>query len=210
MYADEGFLPEALRNALIRLGWSHGDQELFTDQELCTLFDLDGCGKSPAVFDVQKLAWVNGEFIKRKNAEEFTALLKEATGTDISSMLKDPGARKLVETVQHSVSKVNEALPKMLWYLNEPVVDPDCQEKILAVTQKEWIQAVVHEIESKPWKPEIVFETFKGVATQFNVKVPQVAKAVRVLLTGNLHSPDMGVVCGALGKEKVLTRLKSF
>ncbi len=210
MYADEGFLPEALRNALIRLGWSHGDQELFTDQELCSLFDLDGCGKSPAVFDVQKLAWVNGEFIKRKNAEEFTALLKEATGTDISSMLKDPGARKLVETVQHSVSKVKEALPKMLWYLNEPVVDPDCQEKILAVTQKDWIQAVVHEIETKPWNPEAVFETFKGVATQFNVKVPQVAKAVRVLLTGNLHSPDMGVVCGALGKEKVVTRLKSF
>jgi glutamyl-tRNA synthetase len=210
LYADEGFLPEALRNALIRLGWSHGDQELFTDEELCTLFDLDGCGKSPAVFDVQKLAWVNGEFIKRKSSEEFVQLVKQASGKDISAMLKDAGAKQLLDTVQHSVTKVSEALPKMEWYFAEPKIDPDCQEKILKVTDKDWIASVVKKIEDRPWDPHAVFESFKSVAAEKNLKMPQIAKPARVLITGNLHSPDMTIVCAALGREKVLARLKAF
>lgn len=210
LYGEMGYLPEALRNSLIRLGWSHGDQEIFTDAELCTLFDLDGCGKSPSVFDVQKLDWVNGEFIKRMSAEVFVAELKKETGKDTSFMLRDAGAKKLLETVQHSVTKVKDALPKLQWFLEEPAIDPECDEKILKVTQKEWIQSVVKEIQTKEWKPESVFEIFKAVAAQYNVKMPQIAKPARVLLTGNLHSPDMGIVCGALGKDKVIERLSKF
>jgi len=210
LYADMGYLPEALRNALIRLGWSHGDQELFTNEELCTLFDLDGCGKSPSVFDLQKLDWVNGEFIKKMSTEEFSAELKRESGKDLGFMLQDAGAKKLLETVQHSVTKVKDALPKMQWYLEEPTIDPDCNEKILKVTQKEWIDSVIQGLSAGEWKPEAAFEIFKSVAAQHNIKMPQVAKAARVLLTGNLHSPDMGIVCAALGKEKVIERLSKL
>ena len=69
-YASD-YLPEALRNALIRLGWSHGDQEIFSTEELTQFFALENCGKSAAVFDVQKLNWINGEFIKKKSPEGF-------------------------------------------------------------------------------------------------------------------------------------------
>jgi len=89
-------------------------------------------------------------------------------------------------------------------------VDPVCQEKILKETQKEWIATVVSEFEKQVWNPDSAVEIFKNVATQFSIKMPQVAKAVRVLLTGNLQSPDMAIVVGALGKEKVLKRLRQF
>ncbi|MEI7441221.1 MAG: hypothetical protein WCK43_06265, partial [bacterium] len=74
----------------------------------------------------------------------------------------------------------------------------------------EWIATVVSEFEKQVWNPDSAVEIFKNVATQFSIKMPQVAKAVRVLLTGNLQSPDMAIVVGALGKEKVLKRLRQF
>lgn len=210
LYADMGYMPEALRNALIRLGWSHGDQEIFTDAELCSLFDIDGCGKSPSVFDLQKLDWVNSEFLKRMSVEAFAKEVQHSSGKDVSAMLNDAGSRKLLETLQHSVSKAKDTLGRLNWYLEEPSIDPDCQEKILKVTPKEWIQSVSNELQKNDWKPESTVEVFKTVATQYNVKMPQVAKAVRVLLTGTLQSPDMGIVCAALGKNKVLERLNKF
>ena len=210
MYAEEGFLPEALRNALIRLGWSHGDQELFSDEELKKLFSLEACGKSPSVFDVQKLSWINGEYLKQKSPQEFVSFIKESASLDLSSMLQEEGSKKLLETVQRSAHKAKDVPPLLSWYLDEVKVDPVCQEKILKETQKEWIAKVVSEFEKQVWNPDFAVEIFKNVATQYSLKMPQVAKAVRVLLTGNLQSPDMAIVVGALGKEKVLKRLRQF
>jgi glutamyl-tRNA synthetase len=210
MYAEEGFLPEALRNALIRLGWSHGDQELFSDEELKQLFSLEACGKSPSVFDVQKLSWINGEYLKQKSPQEFVSFIKESASLDLSSMLQEEGSKKLLETVQRSAHKAKDVAPLLSWYLDEVKIDPVCQEKILKETQKQWIAGVVSEFEKQSWNPDSAVEIFKNVATQFSLKMPQVAKAVRVLLTGNLQSPDMAIVVGALGKEKVLKRLRQF
>jgi len=210
MYAEEGFLPEALRNALIRLGWSHGDQELFNDQELKKLFSLEACGKSPSVFDVQKLSWINAEYLKQKSPQEFVSFVKESTSLDLSLMLQDDGSKKLLETVQRSAHKAKDVPPLLSWYLGDVKVDPVCQEKILKETKKEWIATVASEFEKQSWNPDSAVEIFKNVATHYSLKMPQVAKAVRVLLTGNLQSPDMAIVVGALGKEKVLKRLRQF
>jgi glutamyl-tRNA synthetase len=210
MYAEEGYLPEALRNALIRLGWSHGDQELFSDQEIQQMFSLEACGKSPSVFDVQKLNWINGEFLKQKTPQQFVDFIKQSIGLDLGLMIESEGSKKLLEAVQRSAHKAKD-LPFLLsWYLNDVTVDPICQEKILKETSCEWIASVVSEFEKQPWNPEGAVEIFKKVASQYSLKMPQVAKAVRVLLTGNLQSPDMAIVVAALGKEKVLKRLRQF
>ena len=209
-YAEFGYLPEAFRNSLIRLGWSHGDQELFTHSELCSLFDLGGCGKSPAVFDTQKLDWINSEFIKAKSTEDFVKFVKESIQLDLNPLLNSAGSRLLLEVAQKTIHKANE-LPKLLsWYLGEVAIEPQCQEKVLAVTKKEIVQKVIHEIEAREWQPEKTFDLFKEVATEMSLKVPDVAKPIRVLLTGSLQSPDMGIVTAALGKEKVLERLRRF
>jgi glutamyl-tRNA synthetase len=210
MYADEGFLPEALRNALIRLGWSHGDQELFNDEELKRLFSLESCGKSPSVFDVQKLNWINGEYLKQKTPQDFVEFIKQSAALDLHFMLEAEGSRKLLETVQRSAHKAKDVKGLLSWYLDDVSIDPLCQEKILKETSRDWIASVATEFEKQIWNPDLAVEIFKTVATHYSLKMPQVAKAVRVLLTGNLQSPDMAIVVGALGKEKVLKRLRQF
>lgn len=208
-YAEFGYLPEAFRNSLIRLGWSHGDQELFTHEELCQLFDLSGCGKSPAVFDIQKLDWINSEFIKRKSPEDFVKFVQDAVHYDLSDLLKSPGSRSLLEVVQKSIHKANEVPKLVAWYGAEFAIDP-AHQPLLAQTKPEIIEKVIQEIEHREWQPEKTFDLFKEVAASLSVKVPEVAKPVRVLLTGTLQSPDMGIVSAALGKDRVLERLKKF
>jgi glutamyl/glutaminyl-tRNA synthetase len=125
-------------------------------------------------------------------------------------MLESNESLKLLETVQRSAHKAKDVSQLLSWYLSDVKIDPVCQEKILKETSQSWIAAVISEFEKQTWNPDGAVEIFKNVATQFSLKMPQVAKAVRVLLTGNLQSPDMAIVVGALGKEKVLNRLRQF
>lgn len=212
-FFKEGYLPEALTSTLMRLGWSHGDQEIFTSQELEQFFNLDHCGSSGAVFDKDKLNAVNAHFIKLKTTQEIVALLDECFGKNLSDRLQDdPKLGKLLDALKMRAHTLKDIMMQAVWYLGEEFpIASQLEEEVLKPTLPSVFPALCAAFEkisdSEFHAPETAM-VFKSVAAELGLKMPQVAKPARVVLTGNLASPDIGLVCEVLGKSRVLARLK--
>lgn len=208
-YRDEGFLPEAMMNALARLGWSHGDQEVFSTQELVELFDLSKVGKSPAVFDVTKMEHLNNEHLKKCSDEEIVKLLSQTYDCDVQSMLETEGSRNLFRALVERTTRLTEFKRLSSWYFDSSFqrdskeVEKNvssCPDSALKSLAEKWNALDAFDGAS-------AFACIKEVAKAEGVKLPVVAKAVRVLLTGTLASPDMGIVLEGLGRERAMARL---
>lgn len=213
-YRSEGYLPEAMLNALVRLGWSHGDQEIFTKEVLSDIFDIQSCGSSPSVFDRAKLDHLNNHYIRQKSLEELSELLKSVYGFDVSEMLKTESSRKLFEALKERVVRMTDFKPMSSWFLGEnfekdTVVLKESMDQLLALPKG---NQAIEELK-KRWKSlssfnsESAFGALKEVAKELGLKIPQLAKPVRVLLTGSLASPDLGIVLEALGCDRCVKRL---
>lgn len=210
-YRDEGYLPEAMLNSLVRLGWSKGDQEIFSKSELSREFSLDGCGSSPSVFDRAKLDHNNNHYIREKSLEELAALLKKTYLLDLSKLLETESSRKLFEALRERAVKLTDFTALSSWFLSDEFARDEASAKELATASKEALDALAAkwELLSEFSGPK-AFDAIKETATTLKLKIPQIAKPVRVLLTGTLASPDLGVVLEALGKTRALARLRKL
>ncbi len=209
-YREQGFLPGALVNYLVRLGWSHGDKEVFTMDELKKLFDLDSVTKSAAKFDVEKLTWLNGEHMKTAPDETLarlvaTKLEQDGVETELDEIIKllpmlreraktIPNLAKsmkyfFVESVEYEEKAANKFLkPKIAQYLNELV---DRLNKI------------------EPWAEANIETEFRALIDMREIKLKDLAQAVRVALTGGTVSPGLFEVMTAFGREKCIARIRA-
>ncbi len=211
-YRDEGYLQEAMLSYLARLGWAHGDQELFTAEELGKLFDLKGCGASGSVFDRTKLDWVNSQFIKKLDPADIIGRVKAVTGVDLLSLLDSPAGKKLYTALAERAQRLPDFVSGSLWFVKEELqIDAASMETIVKVAKPEGLAKLrekLSAVESANWVSEKLGPLFKEAAIEAGLKMPDVAKPARILLTGTLASPDIGLVCEVLGKERTLRRLK--
>lgn len=210
-YREAGYLPEAMMNALARLGWSHGDQEVFSAQQLVELFDLASVGKSPAVFDVSKLDHLNNEHLKKRSDEEIIKLLQQTYDCDVSSMLEAEGSRKLFRAFVERTTRLTEFASLSSWFFDERFQrDADEMQKHVKTCPQSAIDALMKQwAELQSFDGASAFACIKEVAKTEEIKLPIVAKAVRVLLTGTMASPDMGLVLEGLGQERAIRRLSA-
>lgn len=209
-YRDEGFLPDALLNYLARLGWSHGNQEIFTLQELIDAFDFDGLNKSAAIFDRDKLLWINQQYIQRAPPARLVELAKpylEAAdislgdGPDLGAAVaaQRTRAKTLVEIAEQShmfyghLIRDDAAAKKHL----RPVVGP----ALRAIRDK---FAVVDD-----WDGEVLKDIVEQTAASFDMKMGRVAQPLRVAVTGFAASPSIDVTLELVGKARCLERLDS-
>ncbi len=208
-YREQGYLPTAMLNALLRLGWSHGDQEFFSKDQMISLFDLSGCGKSPSVFDVAKLDHLNNQHMKAMDREELVNLLRNNYGTDLSTLLNGDASIKLFDALVERAVRLTDFKDLSAWYFEESFVRDQktidsnvsaCPAAALEALKVQWQGCA-------DFTGENAFACIKTVATEQALKIPVIAKAVRVLLTGTLASPDMGIVLAALGKDRAVERL---
>ncbi len=210
-YKEEGYLPEALVNHLIRLGWSHGDQELFSRDDLVSFFDLDHCGKSPSVFEVSKLDWINNQHLQKKPEAELVDLAAELYGLDLSPFMVSDSTKKLLRAFRERTQRLSEWKESMTWFLADSYPrDPNAEKENLSGFSSQLrseLFSVLSEIDSSAFTAEACFGALKSFAVSKGIKIPQVAKPVRVLLTGTLASPDLGLCMEALGRDRVLKRL---
>ncbi len=207
-YRDEGFLPEAMVNYLARLGWSHGDDEIFTREQFVQWFDLDHLGKSAAQFDEAKLRWVNGQHIKAMNDTELAArvaqvLQARSIATDdrlsaICALFKDRCA-----------TTVELADWAQAFYVDVP---PNPQEWATHITPaiKPAVAALLSALADVEWKRESISAAFKQVLAQQGLKMPQLAMPVRVLVMGTAQTPAIDAVLELQGKKNVLQRLQNI
>ena len=208
-YRDMGYLPDAVINYLVRLGWSHGDQEFFTRNELIEKFSLEHIGRSPGIFDLEKLTALNAEHIKsaepRALSEHLLPFLKERgwharAGDDLDNVIKTLNSRSktLVEMADAAA-----------FYFQETVsYDPAAAEKFLTPEVLDMLRQLAEEFKTlEPFGGTDLEAAFKRVMERTGLKFGKSAQPLRVALTGKTVSPGIFEIVEVLGKEAVLARL---
>lgn len=209
-YKDMGFLPEALVNYLVRLGWSYGDQEIFSREELIQKFDLDRVGSSAAVFDMEKLLWLNAHYIRQKPA----AAVKELVKPFLRALnLPDKGddfLERTVTTVQPRSRTLKEMAEALRFYLVDEVsYDEQAARKFLTPDMLHAFRLLMDRLEVLDGFTEQGLEKiFRDTAEELGVKLGKIAQPVRVALTGVTASPGLFEIIDILGKDVVIRRLQ--
>jgi glutamyl-tRNA synthetase len=215
-YRDEGYLPDALVNYLVRLGWSYGDQEVFTREELIKYFSFENVGKSAAVFNPEKLLWLNAEYIKTTPPDELadmvmSSLVKQGIVTEGSEPDRAYLA-KAVSTLVERARTLAELAEKLRFYLadDEDIeYDPKAKKKFLNEKTKPYLEDLHPGLLSlEDFTHDKLEAAFNSVMQKHEVKLGKVAQPVRVALTGGTESPGIFEVIEVLGKERTIKRLK--
>lgn len=213
-YRQEGYLAEAFLNYLARLGWSHGDQEIFTLKELIEFFSLDHVNKSDAVFDFEKCTWVNSEHLKKlSNAEVFELaipyIIAQGHTPDLSKRDK---LLELVEHLKQRSKTLSELAEQMHWFFHSSDTLP-YDNKAVSKHLKSSIVDAFTDLIAKIEKLDCFTETdleaiFKQIVEDRQIKLGKLAQPVRVALTGTAVSPPIYSVLEILGQEESIARLK--
>lgn len=209
-YKDMGYLPEAMVNYLVRLGWSYGDEEIFSMEELIQKFNLENVGKSAGVFNPEKLIWLNEHYIKNGDPERLASLLKEILSEKKIDLESGPCLSEVVKTLQERSKTLVEMSEAASFYFCPPEgYDIEIASKFLTIDKKEPLELLINHIENcDVLTHDSVEAVFKEVLSMSGLKLGQIGPTVRVALTGGTVSPSIFEVMAVLGKERVLARLK--
>jgi len=209
-YRDAGYFPETLLNYLARMGWSHGDQEIFSKQEMIDYFGFDACGKSPGIFNPEKLLWLNFHYLKQRTPAQ---LAREVMPFIEKRGYKIPGDRawmeKMVETLRERAKTLVELVEFAHFYLSDDItIEPKAAAKFLKPEIVGPLKALAAGIDELDECGESAVQAvFERVLAQFGLKLGQLAQPVRVALTGGTVSPGIYEVIAVLGKARTVERL---
>ncbi|MDR2301189.1 MAG: glutamate--tRNA ligase [Deltaproteobacteria bacterium] len=207
-YHDLGYLPEALVNYLARLGWSHGDQEIFSLKEMEGLFSLKNVGKSAAVFNPEKLDWLNAHYLKSREPSDVSNLLKPFLEKRALALPSPQILEKIVLTLRERSKTLDEMAAKAEFYLLDlPKIDPDSAKKLLT-PQGLSILARWRELLKSPPNDHGAFENLlRNLAAELAVKPGAAAQPLRLALTGVTASPGLYEVMDILGPQAIQKRI---
>ena len=213
-YQEAGYLPEALVNYLVRLGWSYGDQEVFAVPEMIEKFTLDRINKAPAAFDPEKLLWLNSHYLKHADVKRVADLLVpflrrqgllaahgQPDQTWLERLVKAfrERSRTLLEMAQHAAPYCQDSL----------AVDPEAATKFLTASLKPAFTKLITALDQVPsFEHDELERAFKSVIAETGLSMGKLAQPVRVALTGRTASPGIFEVMMLLGRQRTVARLK--
>ncbi len=207
-YKDAGYLPEALLSYLARLGWSHGDQEIFTRQELIDLFDVTNCNSKAARLDMAKLGWVNQHFLKTETPESIVPHLVyqlEKLGLDLD---KGPAPVDVVIALRERVQTLKEMAEKaVVWYTPLSEYDEAAVAKHFKAGAEVPLAKARELLAAAEWTAEGVSVALHEVAAQLEIGMGKVAQPLRVAITGTQVSPDISHTVYLAGRDEALKRI---
>lgn len=208
-YRDEGFLPEAMINYLVRLGWSHGDQEIFTKEELVDLFSLDQVGRSAGVFNPEKLLWLNAHYIKVGDPARLAPLMIEQLEKQGIDVTGGPEPQAVVKSLQERARTLVEmAEGAHFFYLDKVAYDEQDQSKFLTESQRALLEALRETFAADTsFRAAELKEKFQVVLDSLELGFGKGAQPLRVAMTGSRGGPDLFELIELLGREQVLRRL---
>ena len=218
-YRDLGYFPEALLNYLVRLGWSHGDQEIFSKDEMIDYFDFASCGKSAGIFNAEKLLWLNFHYLKERPLERLAREVRpfiEKRGWSVPGDAAWLG--RMIATLRERAKTLVELVDFASFYLNETItIDPKAAAKFLKPEIAEPLQALAEPLQALAdelaaldgdFTEAAIQSVFERVLAKFNLKLGQLAQPVRVALTGGTVSPGIYEVIAVLGRDRTVARLR--
>ncbi len=211
-YRDEGFLPEALLTYLVRLGWSHGDQELFDMDELLRLFKIEDVSRSPSTFNPEKLLWVNQEKIKALTPAQ---LLEASSWHFADAGLAQPVgtfSEEVVALIQERCKTLIDVVEQTRFFFNDvDEYDAAAVKKWVRPVSGDLLRALVSKLENvSDWSPSTIQASVQAVVDENEVGFAKVAQPVRIAVTGGTMSPSIDATLALLGRDKTLIRMRKF
>ncbi|WP_186027875.1 glutamate--tRNA ligase [Burkholderia gladioli] len=209
-YRDAGYLPEAVLNYLARLGWSHGDAEIFSREQFVSWFDLEHLGKSPAQYDHNKLNWLNNHYIKEADNARLAELAKPffaALGIDEATLANGADLSAVIGLMKDRASTVKEIVDGAAMFYRVPA--PDAEELAQRVTDavKPALAGLAEALKTAEWSKEGIAAALKATLAEHGLKMPQLAMPVRLLVVGTTHTPSLDAVLALLDRNVVISRL---
>ncbi len=208
-YADDGYLPEALLNYLVRLGWSHGDEEVFSKQEMVEKFTLDAVNKAPSAFNTEKLQWLNQHYIKEADASVLAdqlgkRLTLKGIATEEGAALVD-----VVDILRERVKTLIEMAEKAeMFYTDFDEFDEKAAKKNLRPVIAEPMKLFRDRLEAlNDWQPQSIHRLIEATAEEFDLKMGKLGQPVRVAVTGSGMSPSIDSTIFLMGKSRAIRGL---
>ncbi|MFI4955831.1 MAG: glutamate--tRNA ligase [Gammaproteobacteria bacterium] len=208
-FREAGFLPEAMLNYLVRLGWSHGDQEIFSVQEMIALFDMNHLSHSPAAMNMQKLEWLNQHYMKALPLSEVTERARpffEALGLNLST---GPALEDVVALQIDRAKTLKELAEASQFFYAKPVIEDEARPKLETPKAPEVLKEALNVFSTCEFEPDALKAAITTLCQNLGLKMGEVGPVLRVAITGTMHSPSLDKTMALLGREAVLTRLNN-
>lgn len=208
-YRDDGFLPQAVINYLVRLGWAHGDQEIFTLDEMIEHFNLDAIGQSASAFNTEKLIWLNQHYMKSLPASEVASHAKWHFDEQGIALAKGPALEAVIAIQADRVKTLKEmAQISRYFYEDFSEFDEKAAKKHLRPVAKEPLETVKDKLMAvEDWNPETIQQAINDTAEMLEIGMGKVGMPLRVATTGSGNSPSLDVTLNLISKEKVGQRI---
>ncbi|MFK8030830.1 MAG: glutamate--tRNA ligase [Gammaproteobacteria bacterium] len=208
-FEKQGFLPDALLNYLIRLGWSHGDQEVFTREQMIELFDIKDVNRAASSFDMEKLRWINQQHMLASTPDYLATLARKELARRGFSVESDALLETVVQVFRERSHTIVELVDESQYiFMTAIELDEGAARKHLrpvVLEPMQYLLSVLSEVES--WNSAEIEVQFNAVLEKFELKLPKLAQPVRVAVTGAASSPSISITLEMIGRENALARL---
>ncbi len=209
-YDEQGYLPEAVLNYLARLGWSHGDDEVFSVAQFCQWFDLDHITPSAAQFNTEKLKWLNNYYLKSMASEQLAELTLPRLLARGVTVTVAPALSAVVDLYKERVSTLNELADEAtVFYTNW---QPDAV--LMAAQLSEDVRPALHDFAQRladlPWETAAVAALIKELLNQYTLKMPKLAMPLRLMMVGKTHAPSVDALVILVGKDTLIQRINAL
>ena len=209
-YQEDGYLPEALLNYLARLGWAHGDEEIFDMEQFIAWFNLDAISRSPAKFNPEKLLWINQQYLKTADNDRLAELVRPRLERIVPGLAAEPPLAEVVQLLKERAGTLAElAEAAALFYRYTAAAE----EMLAAHVAADALPALRHlaaQFARIEWTKAEINAAIKTAATEFELKMPKIAMPLRVITTGTPHTPGIDATLALIGRTAVLQRLQHF
>ena len=208
-YREQGILPEAMVNYLVRLGWSHGDREIFTRAELIERFDIKDVSSSGAVFDQAKLEWLSHEYIKASSGARLAELVRPFLAEAGLSAPDDARLAAMLETLRERARTLREMVEVGRFYFERPTTyEEKSRAKLFTPAAAERLAVLVERLRTvEPFRAPALEQLYREMVAAMGLKLVDLAQLTRLAVTGRTASPPLFDVLALLGRDEVLQRL---
>ncbi len=209
-YHEDGYLKEAVLNYLSRLGWSHGDAEIFNMQQFCEWFDLDHITPSAAQFNTEKLNWLNAHYIKEANIDELAGDIATRLAQSNVNVSLQPKLQDVLGLYRERTNNLNQLASEVAYFYALPQANAADAEKHLTPEILPVIKSLSEKLAVIHWAAEAIHAEINAVVAENQLKFPKVAMPLRVMLTGIAQSPSIDQVMALLGQKETLARIQKY
>jgi glutamyl-tRNA synthetase len=208
-YRDDGYLPEALLNYLARLGWSHGDEEIFGREQLVEWFDLSAISRSPAKFNPEKLHWINQQYLKKTGHTRLAELTIPFLAKDNCDISGGPDLALVVDLLKERVNTIEELADAAVYFYRPLEPAGELKAQHFTAETRPILAGLMEKFNQIEWTRESIHQEIKTAAKAHDVKLPKIAMPLRVMVTGEVHTPSIDAVLALLGREETLARMNN-